>query len=851
MTTRIVKSQFRARIAFAAALTLVAGALVGVAVAPRADAASAPNLVINGSLEKGTTWPDCFAQSGFGTAAKWTTVKGRDSKRAVSLTISGYKEGSSRLLQVESAACAPAVQPGATYTLSAYYKSTAVTSMTAYVHTAAGWAYWTELGTAKVSKDWKKASAVTPRIPAGVDRIVFGLTLSANGTLTTDDYSATLLDSPPPVSAIPGDLVVNGTLSQVKDDVPVCFTYTKTGNNKISKKVLKDDLPAGAPKGSRSYSITVSKWVTGDAKLLQSEAAGCAPTVAEGTLYDVSIAYKSSATSNSLTAFQHTAAGWAYWTEVKAVPSSKNWTTATATLPAIPAGVDRVSFGISIAGNGTLVTTGYTLVPSPPPPVEPPNEGLDPAAAGSWEVLDTELPIRALHTTLLNDGRLLLIAGSGNSEENFAAGTFTAVVWDPVKDTYKDIPVPYDMFCSGHVTLADGKVLLAGGTEEYPDPTEGPTAFAGSAKSYYFDPEDDSFHQLSDMADAHWYPTLTKLADGDIWSAGGIDGKKEGTVATEMFDSSSMSWLPLNQVPQTYSYWGTYPHMYLLDDGAMFYSGGHTFGNGLPGTGASIYDWTTAQIWDVPGLRFKDLRDQAASVLLPPAQDQRVMIVGGGNTETNVPATNTTDIIDLSVAAPEYTPGPDLPGPGKMYLNLVTLPDRTVLSANGATFNRAGDIKTAALYNTAENSWKSIASDPIPRNYHSTAILLPDGRVAIFGSNPGDNSFEKRVSIYSPPYLHKGTRPTITGSPERATYGDSFSLTVTGDVASASLMAPMSATHQTDTNARLVDIPLAGVDGTRVAQIPDNPNLLPPGPYMLTVLDTAGVPSIAKWVWIS
>ena len=68
---------------------------------------------------------------------------------------------------------------------------------------------------------------------------------------------------------------------------------------------------------------------------------------------------------------------------------------------------------------------------------------------------------------------------------------------------------------------------------------------------------------------------------------------------------------------------------------------------------------------------------------------------------------------------------------------------------------------------------------------------------------------------------------------------------------SASLMAPMSATHQTDTNARLVDLPLAGEGNTRTVQVPDNPNLLPPGPYMLTVLDAKGVPSEAKWVWIS
>ncbi len=291
--------------------------------------------------------------------------------------------------------------------------------------------------------------------------------------------------------------------------------------------------------------------------------------------------------------------------------------------------------------------------------------------------------------------------------------------------------------------------------------------------------------------------------------------------------------------------------MYLMSDGRMFYSGAHTFGNGLPGTGASLYNWQTAQMWDVPGLRLKDLRDQAGSVLLGPAQDQRVMIVGGGNTQTNADATNLVDIIDLKQANPTYLPGPDLPGTGKGYVNLLNLPDRTVLAADGAQHNRADNVLTAALYQPAANSWLSINADPVGRNYHSSAILLPDGRVAIFGSNPLDNSFETRISIYSPPYMFNGTRPTVTSAPAAATYGQQIELQVTGNVKAAQLMSPMSATHQTDTNARLVDLPMTASGSSISAAVPLNHNLLPPGPYMLTVLDTNNRPSIARWVWIS
>jgi hypothetical protein len=825
-------------------------ALCALSIVGGADAAAAAggNLVSNPSLESGASFPACFSESGWGTEGAWSLSGGHTGARAVTVTTAGYSSGDRKLLQTETLDCAPAVAAGTSYTASVWYRATTTVALTVFRHSADGWSYWGELGSQPASADWAVASAVTPAMPAGTDRVTFGLSLAATGTLTTDDYSLTEVATTPPAT----ELVSNGSLA-AGAGLPTCFLQAGWGTH-VSTSALGTDVPAGSPAGARSMNITVSNYTSGDEKLIQSEATGCAPSVTPGTAYRVKVDYRSTSTSNGLTAFQHTASGWSYWTEIAGVPESAAWTTIAVPLPAIPTGVDRIAFGISIGSAGTLKTTGYSLavqVATPTPTPTPTTAPGTPATKGSWSVLGTTMPVRALHATLLTDGRILMIAGSGNDENAFDAGEFTASVFDPVGETFTSIPVPYDMFCAGHIMLPNGKVLLAGGTSAYPTQNQGPNAFKGSKKSYYFDPADNTFHPLADMAGAHWYPSLTKLGNGDVWSAGGIDDKAEGTVLTEMFDTAEMKWLPMNQVPQTWSFWGTYPHMFLLDDGTMFYSGGHTFGNGLPGTGASLYDWQSAQIWDVPGLRVKDLRDQAGSVLLPPAQDQKVLIAGGGNTDTNNPATSLVDIIDLKAANPTYVPGPTLPGAGKMYLNLVTLFDRNVLSADGATYNRAGNIPTAAMYYPTTNSWSSIDPDPVGRNYHSTALLLPDGRVIVFGSNPADNSFEGRISVYSPPYLFRGPRPTITAAPTTATYGQSFPLGVTGDVVSASLTSPMSVTHQTDTNARLVDVPLAGTGPSRTAQIPANPNLLPPGPYMLTTLDSNGVPSVAKWVWIS
>lgn len=823
-------------------------ALLTVPGGPAFPAASVgPNLVQNPSLETGASFPDCFEAAGWGTAGAWSFSPGRTGGRSLSVTISGYASGDRKALQSETTTCAPAVTPGQVYNLGVWYQSSAPVSITTFRHTASGWTYWGDLGGAAATTTWAEAKAATPVIPAGTDQISFGLSLAANGTLTTDDYSLFATTSATPTPPPPGaELVTNGNLA-TGGPVPDCFVSAGWGSRTVTQS-LSTDVPATATAGSRSYSMTVSNYVSGDAKLLEDETPACAPAVTAGKKYNLAIDYKSTSARNSITVFTHTSAGWGYWTDLAQPAASSAWATAAVTTPAVPAGVDALSFGISIAANGSLLTTNYSLkevVVAPPPPSG------DPALVGSWEVLNAPMPLRTIHSTLLSDGRLLLVAGSGNDEAAFNAGSFKASVWDPATGVFTDVPVPYDMFCAGHVTLPDGKVLLAGGTLAFPATGTGPTTFKGSNKSYYFDPKDNQFHPVNNMAGSHWYPTLTKLGNGDIWSAGGLDEKAEGTVLTEMFQSSTMKWLPSANVPQTWSFWGTYPHMYLLNDGRMFYSGGHTFGNGLPGTGASLYNWQTAQMWDVAGLRQKDLRDQAGSVLVGPAQDQKVMIVGGGNTQTNVAAINLVDIIDLKQPNPVYVPGPDLPGPGKAYVNVLNLPDRTVLAADGAQHNRADNVLTAAIYQPSSNSWLSIDADPVGRNYHSSAILLPDGRVAVLGSNPLDNSFELKISLYSPRYMFNGARPTITAAPTTATYGQQINLQTTGTIKAAQLMSPTSATHQTDTNARLVDLPMTTSGGAVTATLPTNPNLLPPGPYMLTVLDTNNLPSIAKWVWVS
>ncbi|MEJ5946042.1 galactose oxidase early set domain-containing protein [Pseudokineococcus basanitobsidens] len=829
--------------ACAGVLALVVAQLAAGA-APALAAAEA--VVPNGTLEAGGAATfDCFSLNGWGTGTPTlTAVPGPDGGRAAQVRLKGRTQGDRKLMMTENATCAPGVVAGKVYSLTVTYRSSVPTTLTLFRRTAAGWTYWTDVTTAAVAPGWTDLRAVTPVVPEGTEQVSWGLSLARDGVVATDGYAMA-------VAATPGtpatdELVVGGGLEEGAA-VPRCFQRAGWGQHTTT-----DGFSADTRTGTgRSWRTSISGYVSGDRKLLASEAAGCAPDVTPGLVYTASAWTKSSGTKGALTLFRHTAAGWSYWTDVADVPRSDTWVEVTASLPPVPEGTDRISLGVSLASNGTLLVDDLSLrPPAPPPPPQPvPPAAGDLAVTGRWTVRDVRMPVRGLHTTLLRDGRVLMIAGSGNDGPSFAAGAFKTVVWDPRADTFTPVATPVDLFCTGHVTLADGRVLVMGGTQAYPD-TPGAANFEGLRQSFVFDPATDSFSRVGDAPEGHWYPTLTKLEDGDVWAAGGLREDSAGTVGTEMYDAAAGRWLGRGEVPQTYNYWGTYPHMFLLDDGRMFYSGGHTFGENVPGTGARLYDWRTAQMWDVPGLRDVRQRDQAASVLLPPAQDQKLMIIGGGHTEANLPGVSTVDVVDLSKDDPAYVPGPDLPGPGKLYVNALDLPDRTVLAANGATGNRAGDVMTAATYSPATGRWTRVAADPVGRNYHSSAVLLPDGRVAVFGSNPGDGSFEQRISVYEPPYLFKGPRPVVTRAPEAVTYGQVVDLGVTGTVAAVNLTSPGSATHQTDTNARLVDVPFTAEGTTLTARVPDNPALLPPGPYMLTILDTAGAVSTATWVTV-
>ncbi|WP_239393408.1 galactose oxidase early set domain-containing protein, partial [Frankia sp. CiP3] len=519
----------------------------------------------------------------------------------------------------------------------------------------------------------------------------------------------------------------------------------------------------------------------------------------------------------------------------------------TATVP-VTAGKHVVSVEYYQGGGSGLVRAGYTgggaagELPPPPP------GGCTGDCQGSWQTLPYDSPVRSVHATVLRTGNVLLVAGSGNNGAAAAKNQFVSKVWNPSTGEFADVPTQEDLFCVGHTQLADGRILLAGGTLAYPTPT---TNYKGLASSYIFDPVAGTYTKTNDTpGGGHWYPSLVNLGNGDVFATGGLNENGSGNVAVEMFDSKKGQWKPFNNVPQTYFYWGLYPTMVLMSDGRLFYGGTHTFGNALPNTsGSEIYDVDTGTITDVPGLRDIDFRDQGATVLLPPAQAQKVANFGGGNSYSDLDPTNHTDIIDLSKDDPQWTAGPDLPA-AKMYVSAVILPDGKVFETGGAKHNYPEfAVHEASIYDPAANAFTSLPADPADRMYHSEAFLLPDGRVATIGNNPATGEFDLGISIYSPWYMSRD-RPTISNAADQFDYGSAQKLTVSGNIGRVTLIRPASVTHQSDPNQRSVDLPLSGTGQDVSVTVPDNPNLLPAGYYMMFAQDMNGVPSVAKWVHV-
>jgi hypothetical protein len=159
-------------------------------------------------------------------------------------------------------------------------------------------------------------------------------------------------------------------------------------------------------------------------------------------------------------------------------------------------------------------------------------------------------------------------------------------------------------------------------------------------------------------------------------------------------------------------------------------------------------------------------------------------------------------------------------------------------------------VKIPELYDPASGTWTAMAPQQGGRMYHSTALLLPDGRVLSAGQDNGP--LATYGEIFSPPYLFRGARPTITGAPVSAGYGQALTISTpdAGTITKVTVIKAAATTHEVDTDQRSIPLTFSAGSGTITAQSPANANIAPPGYYMLFIVNSDGVPCVAPWIRI-
>jgi hypothetical protein len=438
-----------------------------------------------------------------------------------------------------------------------------------------------------------------------------------------------------------------------------------------------------------------------------------------------------------------------------------------------------------------------------------------------------------VHAILLQTGKVMLFGGYFDAGDNTLATD--AYLYDPADGSAKEVDPPHNTFCAGQVLLQDGTLLVVGGRLANTHPTP------GTPYVLLFDPISEQWLPEPDTTLGRYYPTTTELPDGRVLVTSGnmTTGKLNRTV--EVF-SPGVDLAPgAFQTVLTNATLDLYPKQYVMPDGQVLVVQ-HNLTSLL---NTSTWMWTK-----LPSLSVSR-KNNPSSILLPagPGQpESRVLITGGAQSQRG-DTTATSEIFDEDNPTAGWAPAASMPEP-RTHMNIVYLPDGTVLGVGGNSFDRFGSPQyEALLYDPATDSWRSMAPQTMRRAYHSTALLLPDGRVLSAGdTGPGGGG--TRLEIYSPPYLFAGSRPVVTSvSATQFGYGKSITVDTDGPVSRVVLIHPSAVTHANDMSGRFVELAVtASTAGSLTATTPANANLAQPGYYMMFVLDAHNIPSVATWV---
>ncbi|MEU4419640.1 galactose oxidase-like domain-containing protein [Actinoplanes sp. NPDC024001] len=472
----------------------------------------------------------------------------------------------------------------------------------------------------------------------------------------------------------------------------------------------------------------------------------------------------------------------------------------------------------------------------------------DPGQSGQWSRV-TPTEVVPVFEAVLPNGKVLIWDSVGdNPAESYPDHSFTrAMVWNPADDTFRRVDLQgTNLFCAGFAHLPNGNILIAGGNAN--------AQLAGTVRTYVFDWRAETWSRGNDMAAARWYPSVATMANGEEAIVGG------GPSTAEVYQTNG-AVRPLtgftSYMARLYPFMGSRPDTQL----------------GLFGPYVTQNIAVTSGVGALTGVGRRDdiFRDYGGFATYDIGKS---IVVGGGriteNGVANVPTRSAVIVNSNAGLVPAVTPTGPMTA-GRRQHNVTVLPDGTVLVTGGMTSAEfslvdLGNAATAAeVWNPATGQWTVLSSASRVRQYHSTAALLPDGRIMTGGGGiclPCQQAgyLEKNVEYFSPPYLFKkdgsgapADRPVIATAPAGIGIGGSFTVSTpqAAGIRKVGLVGLADVTHGVDQGQRYVPLRFTTSGTNLTVTGPPNGGVAPPGYYMLFIVDAAGVPSVAKMVQVA
>ena len=457
-----------------------------------------------------------------------------------------------------------------------------------------------------------------------------------------------------------------------------------------------------------------------------------------------------------------------------------------------------------------------------------------PHEVGVWSPLEN-WPVHATHAVLLPDNTVLSWHWSSAGVD----------LYDVDAQTHLDLTFndayargERDLFCAGFTHLPDGRLFLNGGN------------LPGVTTTFLFDSASTQFTQIESSQYERYYATATTLGSGDLLIFGGHpeetnlepndypeiyrpgSGWRTLTAAPEMFDHQYYQWV--QQAPNgDVFYAGPLPQLHYLNvDGE---------GEWLPSA------WRDTNYRTYGSYAFYDVG--------------KVLVAGGfGDDGVSLKSARR---IELGTADDQVVVSSiDDMAHARIMMNMTIMANGELFVFGGNHSNELTNFDTGILpteiWSPETGQWREAAPLNRTRQYHTTGLLLPDGRIFAAGGGSCAGCLEDLyldAEFYSPPYLFNAdgslaNRPEIVQGPDFLNVGARFHLRSpqAAEIERAHLIKLGSSTHSQDMTQRLIPLRFQTGGELMTLELPDNPNVVVPGPYMLFLVNEAGVPSVGHMV---